>query len=233
VLTVLSSAFPILDFLSQGARCARLAGPSKEVNVRNPKICFLVLVGILPLAGCSLRPQPLAVAAADPREGYAPLEVVFDGTSSSSPSPPAITSYRWDFGDGATATGPVAVHTYEEKGAYRVTLAVVDGDGHGALDELIVRALNRTPHAEFHYTPYGAPRDHPVAFDASGSYDPDGSIVEYVWDFGDGTAARGVRVEHVFPRRLEYRVTLTVIDDDGTENRSVRTVIVAGCDTCG
>jgi PKD repeat protein len=232
VLTVPSRALPILDFLPQGVRRVRLAGFSKEVNVRNPKICFLVLVGMLPLAGCSLLPQPLAVATADPREGYAPLEVVFEGTSSSSPSP-AITSYRGDFGDGATATGPVAVHTYEKKGAYRVTLTVVDGDGRRALDELIVRALNRIPHAEFHYTPYGAPRDHPVAFDASSSYDPDGSIVEYVWDFGDGTAARGLRVEHVFPRRLEYRVTLTVIDDDGAENQSVRTVVVTGCDTCG
>lgn len=200
--------------------------------MRNLKVCFLVLVGMLLLAGCSLWSQPLAVATADPREGYAPLEVVFDGTSSPSSSP-TITSYQWDFGDGATATEPIAVHTYEEKGIYRVTLAVIDGDGHTALDELIIRALNRIPHAEFHYTPYGAPRDHPVAFDASKSYDPDGSIVEYVWDFGDGTAARGVRVEHVFPQRLKYRVTLTVIDDDGAENQSARTVIVAGCNTCG
>ena len=213
-------------------RCARLAGPIEEVNVRNLKVCFLVLVGMLLLARCSLWPQPLAVATADPGEGYAPLEVVFDGTSSSSPSL-AITSYQWEFGDGATATEPIAVHTYEEKGTYRVTLAVIDGDGHRALDELIVRALNRIPHAEFHYTPYGAPRDHPVAFDASESYDPDGSIVEYVWDFGDGTTARGVWVEHVFPQRLEYRVALTIVDDDGAANQSVRTVIVAGCDTCG
>jgi len=93
--------------------------------------------------------------------------------------------------------------------------------------------LNRAPHAVFYCFPRSERRDHPVTFDASDSCDPDGSIVEYVWDFGDGTTARGVRVERVFAQRLEYRVTLTVVDDDGTENRSVRTVIVAGCDTCG
>ena len=101
------------------------------------------------------------------------------------------------------------------------------------LDELIVRALNRIPHAEFHYTHYGAPCDHPVTFDAANSYDPAGRIAEYVWDFGDRTRARGVWGEHVFPQRLEYRVPLTVIENDGARNRSVRTVIVAGCDTCG
>jgi len=157
--------------------------------VRNLKICLLVLTGMFLLAGCSLWPQPLAVATAGPGEGYAPPQVVFDGTSSSSPSS-TITSYQWDFQGGATATGPIAVHTYGKKGTYRVTLAVIDGDGHRVLDELIVHVLNRIPHAEFHYTPYGAHRDHPVTFDASDSRDPDGSIVEYVWDFGAGTGAR-------------------------------------------
>ena len=128
MLTVLSRAFPTLESQLHGMRCARLAGSIKEVNVRNPKVCFLVLVGTLLLTGCSLWPQPLAVATADPGEGYAPLEVVFDGTNSSSPSP-LITSYQWGFGDGATATEPIAVHTYEEKGANRVTLAVIDGGG--------------------------------------------------------------------------------------------------------
>jgi len=190
------------------------------------------LVGTLLLAGCSLAPRPFAVATANPREGHAPLEVVFDGTASSSPAA-AIVSHRWDFGAGTKTAEPVATHTYVKKGTYRVSLTVTDGNGQSARDELTVRVLNRTPHAEFHYSPYGAPRDHPVTFDATDSYDPDGTIVEYIWDFGDGTTAGGVRVEHVFPRRLEYRVTLTVIDDDGAENKSVRTVIVAGCDTCG
>ena len=36
-------------------------------------------------------------------------------------------------------------------------------------------------------------------FDASGSYDPDGTIVSYEWDFGDGDTGSGVTPSHTFP----------------------------------
>jgi len=193
---------------------------------------FALLLAATLIGGCSLAPRPTAVATADPIQGYAPLEVAFDASTSSSPAA-AITGYVWDFGDGATASTVEATHRYEEKGEHRVALEVIDSAGNRALDELIVRVLNRVPHAEFHVSPYGAPRDHPVTLDASASYDSDGSIIHYMWDFGDGTTAQGARVDHVFPQRLEYLVTLTVTDDDGTENASVRTVIVMGCDTRG
>ena len=56
-----------------------------------------------------------------------------------------------------------------------------------------------------------------VAFDASGSKDPDGKIVRYLWDFdGDGeTDAEGVKASYAFPRAGTYIVTLTVVDDNG------------------
>jgi len=206
--------------------------PVQEATMRGLRIHLVALMGVLILGGCSFGLRTVAVATADPGQGYAPLEVVFDASSPSSTAG-EIVSYNWDFGDGATATEPAPVHTYKEKGTYRVVLEVLDSGGHTVLDELTVRVFNRAPHAEFHYSPYGAPRDHPITFDASDCYDPDGSIAEYVWEFGDGTTANGVRVEHIFPQRLEYEVTLTVIDDDGTENKTVRTVIVEGCDTCG
>jgi len=129
--------------------------------------------------------------------------------------------------------GSTAVHTFERKGTYRVLLKVVDRDGRTARDEVAIRVINRIPHAEFHLSAFGAPRDFPVTFDASKSYDPDGEIAEYRWDFGDGTVAMGMRVDHVFPERTTYLVTLTIIDDEGAENKTVRAVIVDGCDTCG
>ncbi|MFH0816417.1 MAG: S8 family serine peptidase [Methanobacteriota archaeon] len=52
-------------------------------------------------------------------------------------------------------------------------------------------------------------------FDASGSYDIDGSIVSYEWDFGDGTATEGTIVAHTFLEPGSNTVTLTVTDDDG------------------
>ncbi len=55
-----------------------------------------------------------------------------------------------------------------------------------------------------------------AAFSASGSSDPDGTIVSYVWDFGDGSpTASGVNVSHTFSGGTDRVVTLTVTDDAG------------------
>ena len=56
------------------------------------------------------------------------LACELDGTGSSDPDG-GITSYAWNFGDGDTATGPTAAHTYDSSGTYTVTLTVTDGDG--------------------------------------------------------------------------------------------------------
>ena len=53
-----------------------------------------------------------------------------------------------------------------------------------------------------------------VSFDGSDSYDVDGSIIEYRWDFGDGNTGSGVTANHMYAIPGEYPVTLTVIDDD-------------------
>lgn len=85
-----------------------------------------------------------------------------------------------------------------------------------------------SPTAEFTVTPERPRAGEVVTFDASASFDVDGRIVAYVWDFdGDGSPdAEGVVVEHVFAEPGTYDVTLTVTDDDGLEGRRTRTVEV-------
>ena len=66
---------------------------------------------------------------ADPRgpySGVAGVPVTFDGSASADPDGDALT-YAWQFGDGATATGPVAQHAYAATGSYEVALTVGDG----------------------------------------------------------------------------------------------------------
>jgi len=57
-----------------------------------------------------------------------------------------------------------------------------------------------------------------VIFNASSSYDVDGVIVSYEWNFGDGTTASGVEVTHTYSSGGVYNVTLTVVDDRGLKN---------------
>jgi chitodextrinase len=54
-----------------------------------------------------------------------------------------------------------------------------------------------------------------IVFDASGSIDPDGIIISYVWDFGDGTTGTGKTLDHSYTKPGIYLVTLTVTDNIG------------------
>src|SRR3989475_10452769 len=51
-----------------------------------------------------------------------------------------------------------------------------------------------------------------VAFDAESSTDPDGTIVSYMWDFGDGFTANGVLVRHAYVHSGRFSVVLAVVD---------------------
>ena len=69
---------------------------------------------------------PVAVAAATPQTGPAPLTVGFSSTGSGDPELGPIT-YLWEFGDGTSSTQPNPTHTYAAKGSYTVRLRVSDG----------------------------------------------------------------------------------------------------------
>ena len=65
-----------------------------------------------------------------------------------------------------------------------------------------------------------------MSFNGSASYDSDGLIVSYLWDFGDGTTGTGVTVDHVYQNGGTYNVTLVVMDEDGSIGQDVVEVII-------
>ncbi|MCK4347292.1 MAG: PKD domain-containing protein, partial [Thermoplasmatales archaeon] len=70
--------------------------------------------------------------------------------------------------------------------------------------------------------------DEEVTFDASASSDPDGSIVSYEWDFGDGSTGSGETVTHKYSEQGDYAVILAVTDNDGAKGSDKIFVHVKG-----
>jgi len=76
---------------------------------------------------------------------------------------------------------------------------------------------NQPPNAAFSATPEsGDPLT--ALLDASESNDPDGEIISFEWDLGDGTTATGVNVSHTYNDTGTFTIKLTVTDDkEGTD----------------
>ncbi len=76
----------------------------------------------------------------------------------------------------------------------------------------------KLPTASFTYSPENPVASEEITFDASSSSDPDGQIVSYEWDFGDGKTTEGMQVNHAYQEAGNYTVILTVTDNDGLKD---------------
>jgi DNA-binding beta-propeller fold protein YncE len=87
----------------------------------------------------------------------------------------------------------------------------------------VVVSPNQAPVASFAAAPGSA--GSLTQFDASGAADPDGTIVRYDWDFGDGTQLLdgGPSPQHRYDRPGTYTVTLVVTDNEGASTTTIFT----------
>lgn len=94
---------------------------------------------------------------------------------------------------------------------------------------------NEPPIAALTADPQVAAPGAPVALDASGSRDPDGFLIAYRWDFGDGSpviATAAAATTHAFAAAGTREVAVTAIDDRGAESTARATVQVLGQAEC-
>jgi len=145
-----------------------------------------------------------------------------------------IVSYTWNFGDGTptvTTGSPTISHTFTEVGSYTVRLVVTDDTGlDSAAFEVTVEVTdNQPPTCAFTFSPTNPTLEDTVFFDASGTTDPDGTVVRYEWNFGDGSTAVTTTptVSHVYTRKGTYTVTLRAFDNDGAFCSTTRTITFA------
>lgn len=82
------------------------------------------------------------------------------------------------------------------------------------------------PVADFAFSPLRPLVSESVTFNGSSSYDLDGSIVDYSWDFGDGQFQSGAVVVHAYSQIGNYTVILNVTDNDGLSDTENKTIMV-------
>jgi serine protease len=182
-------------------------------------------------------PMPLAAEfTAEPRIAPEPLTVQFTDRSGGN-----ITSWLWDFGDGATSIGKNPVHTFQEPHSYTVSLTVAGPDGSDTETKTAyIQGFTPTiPDAGFSKEPIQMDAPMTVQFiDESscpahyitrenggmlvGSMESAdyGGITTWLWNFGDGETSAERNPAHTYRNPGTYTVTLNVIGPAGSDTKT-------------
>ena len=138
--------------------------------------------------------------------------------------PPQVTPSP----DGSnTSTLTIHVDLTANPGSYVFTITGTNSTLQHSVDVILEITMQTPPHASFFYSPIEPQVEETVTFNASASFDLDGTIETYAWDFGDGTTDTAIIVTHIFTTVGSYNVTLTVTDDDGLSDAYAQSVTVA------
>ena len=173
----------------------------------------------------SMNAPPKCTLRASPESGQFPLEVEFSiGVNDTDPT------FRWvlDFGDGETIEGNSTRvrHTYTSEGTYISVLTVYDPWGaNGTCIGGVNVQYNEKPTAGFTHSPTEPKAGTAVAFTGEAT-DPDGDIVEWFWEFGDGSTSNERNPNHTYDSAGTYTAVLTVTDSGGLRAVSSRTITV-------
>ncbi len=170
------------------------------------------------------------VAVAGPDKVSDPdASVTFNGSSSYAVGS-TISNYTWVFSDSTTSYGAVVTHSFANSGStymtYTATLTVRDASSRTANDvaKVYVNAASATkPTADAGTAP--SPKA-TVSAQFNGSMSQ-GNIVDYIWDFGDGTPASVMSPSHAFPDEGTFIVSLVVINNVSAADVDTLTVNVA------
>ncbi len=205
-------------------------------HIYNKKGIYTVALQVRVAGETTFRPPytkiiniPNAVFAAEPPTGFPPLAVDFDA-SGLVPKGFKVQSLDWDFnGDGKyELEGPDNLrphYTFEQIGVFNVHLRVIDQQNNvenyyrnievvESKVPLVSGVITATPGLS-------GPIPFQVRFDAGESQSLKGKIINYEWDFGDGSDLQsGKSVSHVFQTPGVYTVTLNVEDDLGMKSAS-------------
>jgi len=169
--------------------------------------------------------HPIAIITG-PSSAYTNETLVFYARYSYDPDG-NITGYQWDFNnDGVFDTDwikdKLIAHSYSHPGNYTIVLQVKDDGGAVSLATHVIKIMPLKPPLQLPRPkingPYYGFINEKIIFNSTGSYDPDGMIINYTWDFGDGEFSYEKNPVHVYVKSGNYTVILRVTDNDNLSN---------------
>lgn len=131
-----------------------------------------------------------------------------------------VTSWQWNFGNGATSNVQNPNYTYTTMGIYTVRLTAIGPGGTSLVNTTITVGI--APTAIIEATPSNGNLPLTVNFNGTGS-SPD--ISSYQWDFGDGTSSNLANPAHIYASAGTYTASLTVQNPIGSDTKTT-TIIV-------
>lgn len=137
-------------------------------------------------------------------------------TDTSDPGSSEITTWAWNFGDGAVSDAQNPQHVYAAAGVYSVTLTVTTPDGASTVTKEI-EITYKPPRAEFTVNNTSPSTDELVSF-TDLSEPGSAEIVAWAWDFGDGTASVDASPAHRYINPGTFTVKLKVSTADPYNN---------------
>jgi len=193
-----------------------------ETDIKNSFI-----QSILDYKGSSNPKADFTISPSD--TGNPPFTVTFNASSSQGKAG-SLVKYQWDLRDGSFAEGVEVAKTYTTPKTYNVRLTVYDSANNSSsisksVNVTLKDLTNQPPVVDFTYQ--RNPSDpFSINFDASSSYDPDGSIVQYRWSFGDSSIAYGVSPSNTYAAEGNYTVQLEVTDDKLQSTTVIKTIAI-------
>ncbi len=155
----------------------------------------------------------------------------FDGSASTAPAGATVNRYDWNVdGNEFLNAGPLHSASFSTPGWHRVTLTVTDSDNASATTFADIFVGASTIPVVDPGGPYSGGTGAAIDFDVSGSTsDPSTALVNYIWDFGDGSAieqgASPTR-SHTYASEGDYTVTVAAQDGNGMTGVAATSVSV-------
>lgn len=131
-----------------------------------------------------------------------------------------ISQYTWFVDNRKVAEGDTATITISEPGDHTLQLLVKDDSGFEEAQSILTKKihLNFAPTPKWSASSLVATPNQPITFDATRSSDKDGKIKAFLWQFADGSTAKGAIVKKQFAAAGVQPFTLIIDDGQGFEN---------------